>query len=284
MRPGPERRAATHRIREVNAQLAGGLADEIRRVEVRLAALDGSSAAVDAATGTIFIATGSSPNSCATPYDAAMIALRASDLTLVSSWQVPAALQGPDGDFLASPMLFTANIGGVQRSLVGLVHKNGVYYTFDRSNISAGPIWSATVGLSGDCPICGPPGAAIAPSAWDGSAIYVGGNSTTINGATCNGSVRALDPATGTFIWQRCLGSPVLGAISVTRGVVAVAAGSSFYVFSAATGAILYVFQDTNPAPPPYTGGIASFWGGPAIGQGVLYVGDIAGSLFAFSV
>lgn len=49
MRPGPERRAATHRIREVNAQLAARLADEIRQVEVRLAALDGSSAALEAA-------------------------------------------------------------------------------------------------------------------------------------------------------------------------------------------------------------------------------------------
>ncbi len=49
MRPGPERRAATHRIREVNAQLAAGLAGEIRQAEVRLAALDGSSAALDAA-------------------------------------------------------------------------------------------------------------------------------------------------------------------------------------------------------------------------------------------
>jgi hypothetical protein len=50
MRPGPERRAATHRIREVNAQLAARVADEIQRVEVRLAALDGSSAALEAAS------------------------------------------------------------------------------------------------------------------------------------------------------------------------------------------------------------------------------------------
>lgn len=50
MRPGPERRAATHRIREVNTQLAARLADEIRQVEVKLAALDGSSAALDAAS------------------------------------------------------------------------------------------------------------------------------------------------------------------------------------------------------------------------------------------
>lgn len=48
MRPGPERRAATHRIRDLNAQLAAALGEEIRQVEVKLAALDGSSAALDA--------------------------------------------------------------------------------------------------------------------------------------------------------------------------------------------------------------------------------------------
>lgn len=50
MRPGPQRRAATHRIREVNGRLAEGLADEIQRIRARLAALDGSSPALDAAS------------------------------------------------------------------------------------------------------------------------------------------------------------------------------------------------------------------------------------------
>ncbi len=39
MRPGPERRAATRRIREVNEQLAEALAPEIARTEARLASL-----------------------------------------------------------------------------------------------------------------------------------------------------------------------------------------------------------------------------------------------------
>jgi hypothetical protein len=48
MRPGPERRAATHRIRELNARLAGGLASEIASLEARLAAMDQASAVRDA--------------------------------------------------------------------------------------------------------------------------------------------------------------------------------------------------------------------------------------------
>jgi outer membrane protein assembly factor BamB len=247
-----------------------------------------SSAALDAVTGTIFIATGSSPGSCDVPGDTAMVALRASDLSLVGSWKIPVSDQSPDSDWLATPMLFrgnTKNIGGLllPQDLVGIENKNGIYYAFDRSNISAGPVWSTRVGASGDCPICGPPGAAIAPSAWDGATIYVGGNQTTINSATCYGSVRALDPATGAAKWEKCLGAIVLGAISISQGLVVVGAGPDLYVLSAATGATLFTFHDGNPGPPP-VGGTADFWGTAAIGQGVIYIGNIDGNMFAFSV
>jgi hypothetical protein len=50
MRPGPERRATAHRIREVNALLAQELSDEIARTRARLAALDRSSPSQAAAT------------------------------------------------------------------------------------------------------------------------------------------------------------------------------------------------------------------------------------------
>ena len=50
MRPGPERRTTTHRIREVNGLLAQGLADEIARTRARLAGLDRSSAGQAAAS------------------------------------------------------------------------------------------------------------------------------------------------------------------------------------------------------------------------------------------
>ncbi|HET8998100.1 MAG TPA: hypothetical protein VFP86_00475 [bacterium] len=48
MRPGAERRAATHQIREINAQLAQGLADEIHRLQTKQATLGRSSAEVAA--------------------------------------------------------------------------------------------------------------------------------------------------------------------------------------------------------------------------------------------
>ena len=105
---------------------------------------------------------------------------------------------------------------------------------------------------------------------------------TTINGTTCNGSIRALNPATGAFKWERCLGSVVIGAISASRGLLAVGSGPYFYVLSAATGSTIYSYHDTNSGPP--FPGTPDFWGAPSIGQGVIYIGSIDGNLFAFSV
>lgn len=49
MRPGPERRGATRRIREINTQLAGALTSEIESLEARRGALDRGADAEDAA-------------------------------------------------------------------------------------------------------------------------------------------------------------------------------------------------------------------------------------------
>ncbi|HLW59688.1 MAG TPA: hypothetical protein VKV57_07150 [bacterium] len=49
MRPGPERRAATHRIREVNTLLSAGLVDQMARIREQLTGLSQSSSAREAA-------------------------------------------------------------------------------------------------------------------------------------------------------------------------------------------------------------------------------------------
>ena len=71
--------------------------------------------------------------------------------------QGPAA---PDGDFGATPTLFTASIDGKPTKLVGAVNKNGIYYAFRRGDVAAGPVWKTT-------PLSIYP-VTIASSAWDG--------------------------------------------------------------------------------------------------------------------
>jgi outer membrane protein assembly factor BamB len=231
-----------------------------------------ASPTIDASAGLVFIATGNG-GSCGSsePYTEALIKLNASDLSYVSSWQVPSSQQVSDGDFGATPTLFTATINGVLHSMVGLENKDGYFYAFDRSIIHTGPLWSTRVG----CSTCS--GSQV-PAAWDGTTLYVGSHKATINGKTCAGSLNALNPATGAFIWQRCMTEAALyGAVMVVAGVVVIGEGPDILVLNTATGKTLFKYQNTNDL----------FVGAATISNGVLYFGSYTvtngGLLYAFA-
>ena len=101
----------------------------------------------------------------------ALVALRTSDLSLVGSWQVPVSQQVTDGDFGTAPTLFQATIGGVVHQMVGLINKNGIYYAFDRTNISAGPVWQDQLAAP---PLGDGIGNNISSSEWDGTYAFTG--------------------------------------------------------------------------------------------------------------
>ena len=224
------------------------------------------SPAIDENAGTIYVTTGNNgPCSTTEPYAQALVELNASDLSLVGSWQVPVSQHGVDSDFGATPTLFTAVIGGNLRSMVGVENKNAVYYAFDRTALSAGPLWSATISTGNH---------SISSSAWDGTTLYVGSYTTTISGKNCKGSLRALNPATGAIIWQDCFNDgPVFEPVSVVPGVVFVGEGPHFLAVNAATGNILFNYTTNGPIQ-----------GGATISNGTVYVGNKGGTLFAFSV
>ncbi len=131
-----------------------------------------TSPTINVQTGIIYLSNGER-GKCSTHEKMveSLIELQASDLSLVGSWQVPPAETILDGDFGASPMLFSATVGGVSHQLVGLENKNGIYYAFDQSNISAGPLWQVRLST--------PPGPSISSSAWDGSVIYAAAGAAT---------------------------------------------------------------------------------------------------------
>jgi polyvinyl alcohol dehydrogenase (cytochrome) len=234
---------------------------------------------IDYVTGYVYVATGNS-GSCVkgvtpSPYNPAILRLRASDLSLVDFWAVPPSQQVEDPDFGSTPTLFSATVNGSKRYLVGIANKNGVYYAFDRYSLSASPFWSARLAAPGQ-PDVGL--GSISPSAWDGKVPYAAGGMTTIQGASCIGSVRALDPATGHFLWENCIQTgqrfgAVLGAVMAVPGVVIVAAGVQLRVVDAVTGKTLYSYNDTK----------AIFYGAASVSNGALYAADTGGNLFAFS-
>jgi polyvinyl alcohol dehydrogenase (cytochrome) len=196
-----------------------------------------SSPAVDPSDGSIYVTTGT-PRGCSTPGEMApaIVKLRASDLTVLSSWQVPqSAQQFGDADFGATPTLFTATINGVSRSLIGATNKNGIFYAFDRSNLAAGPVWQSTVADPSGSP------RSIASAAWDGTRLYVAEGGTTLNGTSWYGNISALDPATGAFLWRTGVPGFMSGGVTEVPGVLieGYGAGGNLLFLDPATGSTL---------------------------------------------
>ncbi len=220
--------------------------------------------------GAIYVTTGNSGNcSSSEPYSVSIIELSLTSIsTVLGSWQVPTSQQVSDSDFGATPTLFTAN----GQNMVGGVNKNGIFYAFKRDDLGAGPTWTKQVGNGGDCPQCGTGN--ISPAAWDGTTLYEGSGNITINGTACLGSVDAINPANGSFIWQHCMqDGPVLGPIAYANGVVAAGQGRYLMVLASSNGSTLYRYEDTN------SGSI--FYGGPSISHGIIYIGNMDDHLYA---
>jgi outer membrane protein assembly factor BamB len=172
-----------------------------------------------------------------------------------------------DGDFGASPTLFPATIGSTQYKMVGLANKNGIYYAFDRTNISAGPLWEVRLAIT--------PGPSSSSSAWDGTTLYVAAGTATVNGTSCAGSLSALNPATGASLWQDCLGYDARSSVTSVPGLVEVAEGTSMIVVDTTTGNQLFSFQDTSRK--------SNFLGPGCFSNGVLYQSNMDGIMYAFA-
>jgi hypothetical protein len=226
-----------------------------------------SSPAVDPSDGSIYVTTGT-PTGC-TPNEMApaIVKLRASDLTVLSSWTVPkSAQQYGDADFGATPTLFTATINGVARSLIGAVNKNGIFYAWDRTNLAAGPVWQSTVADPSGSP------RSIASAAWDGSRLYVAAGGTTLNGTSYFGNISALDPATGAFLWRTGINGFMSAGITIVPGVLVepFGAGGNLLFLDPATGATLRQYTMTGRSD-----------GEATVSNGIVYAAQDDGKLIA---
>ncbi len=226
---------------------------------------------IDTVTNVLYFSTGNSGSCSSTEtMTPALIAVHASDLSLIAFWHIPLKAQTTDSDFGSTPTLFQANIGGVVHQLVGLLNKNGIYYAFDRTNVGAGPIWTTRLAS----PTVNDATNNIASSAWNGATLFAAAAHTTINGKNCVGSVRALNPANGLFLWQDCLQAVVLGAVTLVPGLAIVQGGLAVTIVQSKTGKTLFSFQDTTMK--------ADFLGPGSISNGMLYQGNADGYLYAF--
>ena len=226
-----------------------------------------TSPALDTATNTIFVTTGTR-NQPDQNLSEAVVALDATTLTLKSSWPLPTSAETVDSDFASTPILFTDTNGD---QLVAAVNKNGVAYVFNRNNLSSGPVWSQQIDIGGSCPQCGDGSASSA--AFGNNTLFLAGGNTVVNGQGYKGSVSALDPATGNFKWQHGTTGQVIPALAYSNGLIFDGAGATFEVLDAATGTRLYSYT---------TGGL--LYAAPSVANGQVFTGGTDNNVYAFGL
>jgi outer membrane protein assembly factor BamB len=159
--------------------------------------------------GSIVATTGNNLGDLQTPWADSVVRLDGRSLATLDAWQVPAAQRGFDADFGGSPTLFTATLHGTPTPMVGACNKNGYYYAFRQGDLHDGPVWQDNLGQPGVVgeDIC------FAAAIWDGSRLILSGSGpTSVNGTVYDGSIRAVDPATGAVRWQTGLPAQVVGS------------------------------------------------------------------------
>ncbi|HMG34830.1 MAG TPA: PQQ-binding-like beta-propeller repeat protein [Blastocatellia bacterium] len=161
---------------------------------------------------------------------------------------------GPDHDFGTIPITFKGPAG---KMLVGAGQKSGWFYAVDPKD--GKPVWKTEVGPGGFL------GGIEFGASTDGERIYVG-----ISNHPKQGSVAALDGATGKILWQTMnpdnrsnFGPLTITGTGDNRLVFAGSSGNFIRAYDAKTGKILWEFD---------TGGAVG--GGPTVVDGVLYVGS----------
>ena len=70
-------------------------------------------------------------------------------------------------------------------------------------------------------------------------------------------------------------GDRVIGATVALPGVVIIGSGTTITMVKAANGNTLFTYKDTHIG--------SKFWGGAAIGEGMIFQGNRDGYLFAFA-
>ena len=226
-----------------------------------------TSPSLDPSTNTIFVTTGT-PAGSVQPYSRAVIALDAATLAVKSSWKLPDSQAVFDSDFSTTPTLFSNSAGD---PLLVTMNKNGYAYAFNRNSVSAGPVWQKSIALGGDCPQCGD--GSVSSGAFGNDTLYLAGGNTIINGQGYPGSVRALDPDSGNFIWEHGDLQPVVPALAYANGLLIASAGRLLEVLDGASGARLYSFSEA-----------ATAFGAASVANGSIFASSTDGTVFALAL
>jgi outer membrane protein assembly factor BamB len=217
----------------------------------------------DQKNNTIFVTTGNPLKIHVTNYSESVVAINATTLAVVGSWQIPAVQVAnvTDADFGTTPDYFHLANG---TPLVSAVNKDGQLYVLNPTKLSAGPVWQTWITNSENPPT-------VDPAGFGGGLLYQGGGNTSLSGVTAAGSIRAYYPGNGTLKWHHAVGGDVFGAPIYSNGVLVVGGGVDLDVFNASSGKLLWNWTCSS-----------GFDSAPSIAEGRIYVG--CHNLYAFGL
>lgn len=238
-----------------------------------------SSISVDEPAGLVYASTGDvfNANGGSEPLAEAIVAFKASDLSVVSHWQNPTPLT--DADFGASPTLFAAADG---TPLVAAASKDGWLYVLDRRNLAAGPAWRYRLAQSVDPldpnkvgdPVAGQ-GSIVSPTFANGTLYAAGG----ITPAGEPGSVLAFEPGSGATKWKHVTPGYVIAAVAAVGEILVVESSSLDFkkgwieILDASTGAALRTFDPGS-----------AVFAAPTVGRGLILFANQNGHVTALAV
>ena len=107
-----------------------------------------------------------------------MVKIDATTFAVTGKWVAPATTVG-DPDFGSSPILFTARLGATDTAMVGACNKDGYFYALRTDTMQL--VWSRKVGTEDDAGET----ACLSGGVWDGTRLFVAGNTTTIGARPC---------------------------------------------------------------------------------------------------
>ena len=212
-----------------------------------------STPAIDELNNRIYVTTGTGEqNPEEGLWGGAVLALDATSLEIQASFLLPTNSSDHDIEWGSSPTLFE-DVNGTP--LVAAAGKDGVLYALRASDLSL--VWQKTIGIWCGCPQCGC--GSLSTPAFDGEVLYAAGGGTDPQDYY-NGTVYALNPATGRTIWRTPVPGVVIAPLTIANNLVFAGTLTGLEILDA--------FEGTKLWSEPFPG---TFYSQPVVSNGTIF-------------
>jgi outer membrane protein assembly factor BamB len=199
-----------------------------------------STPAIDTATNTIVIATGTGEQDADSgTWGGTLMTLDATTLEIKQHYFLPTNSTDDDIEWGSSPTLFSTSDG---ERMVAAAGKDGVLYALRLSDLSV--VWQTKIAIQCVCPECGC--GSLSTPAFDGTTLFAGAGVSDPEGFE-EGTVYAINPDTGDVLWRRPTVGTLIAPVTVAGQMVFAAGTHGLEIYSAVDGAP--VWNDGKYAP-----------------------------------